>query len=190
MIVADPNNPNSAQPFRLDRSQFQTCDQNHGYTNEQRAFDSGLMDRFVEAVGRGAGTCQDYGKGPGLVMGYFDGNTVTALWNYAQVFAMSDNAYNTGFGPSTPGALNLISGQTHGFATTSPAVTPNGTVVGDPQPAGDICDTRDATGSMRTWPVNDVKFTVDNPVSAHFDQLGKYSDDDMHNVYAYLQTLH
>ncbi|PYQ13816.1 MAG: phospholipase [Acidobacteria bacterium] len=146
--LQDPNNPNSAQPFRLDRSQFQTCDQNHGYTNEQRAFDSGLMDRFVEAVGRGAGTCQDYGKGPGLVMGYFDGNTVTALWNYAQVFAMSDNAYNTGFGPSTPGALNLISGQTHGFATTSPAVTPNGTVVGDPQPAGDICDTRDATGSI------------------------------------------
>src|SRR6184192_3400867 len=24
-----PNNPNSAQPFRLDRSQFQTCDQSH-----------------------------------------------------------------------------------------------------------------------------------------------------------------
>jgi cytochrome c oxidase cbb3-type subunit 3 len=48
----------------------------------------------------------------------------------------------------------------------------------------------DSTGSTRTWPVNDVKFTVDNPLSAHFDQLGKYSDDDMHNVYAYLQTLH
>ncbi len=142
-----PNNPNAVQPFRLDRSQFQTCDQDHGYKNEQRAFNSGLMDRFVEYVGRGAGNCQDYGRGPGLVMGYFDGNTVTALWNYAQVFAMSDNSYATGFGPSTPGALNLISGQTHGFAHTSTAVTPNGTVIGDPQPAGDICDTRDVTSA-------------------------------------------
>ena len=27
---------------------------------------------------------------------------------------MSDNSFGTTFGPSTPGALNLISGQTHG----------------------------------------------------------------------------
>ena len=47
-------------------------------------------------------------------MGYYDGNTVTALWNYAQHFAMSDNSFGTNFGPSTPGALNLISGQTNG----------------------------------------------------------------------------
>ena len=143
-----PNNPNSAQPFRLDRSQFETCDQDHGYTNEQRAYDSGLMDRFVETVGRGGGTCQDYGRGPGLVMGYYDGNTVTAMWNYAQAFAMSDNSFDTVFGPSSPGAVNLVSGQTHGFAQTSPAVTANGTMIGDPQPAGDICDTRDTTRSI------------------------------------------
>src|SRR5262249_34232503 len=48
---------------------------------------------------------------------------------------------------------------------------------------------KDSTGAAKSWPVNDVKFTIDDPVSAHFDQLGKYSDDDMHNVYAYLQTL-
>ena len=48
-----------------------------------------------------------------LVMGYYDGNTVTALWNYAQHFAMSDNSYDTNFGPSTPGAINLVSGQTN-----------------------------------------------------------------------------
>ena len=47
-------------------------------------------------------------------MGYYDGNTVTAFWNYAQFFAMNDNSYDTNFGPSTPGALNLISGQTNG----------------------------------------------------------------------------
>jgi len=143
-----PNNPNSVQPFRLDRSQAQTCDQDHNYTDEQKAFDSGLMDQFVETVGRGAGTCADYGHGTGLTMGYYDGNTVTALWNYAQRYAMSDNFFGTTFGPSTPGALNLISGQTHGFATTSTAVTAASTVIGDPQPTGDKCDTRDASSSV------------------------------------------
>ena len=48
------------------------------------------------------------------VMGYFDGNTVTAMWQWAQRFAMSDNSWGTTYGPSTPGALNLISGQTAG----------------------------------------------------------------------------
>ena len=78
-----PNNPNSAQPFRLDRSQYETTDQDHTYKDEQRADDQGLMDRFVESVGRGAPPF-DYGHGTGLVMGYYDGNTVTALWNYAR----------------------------------------------------------------------------------------------------------
>ena len=49
-------------------------------------------------------------------MGYYDGNTVTAFWNYAQRFAMSDNSYDTNFGPSTDGALNLISGQLNGVS--------------------------------------------------------------------------
>jgi phospholipase C len=142
-----PNNPNSVQPFRLRRDQAQTCDQDHTYTDEQKAFDSGLMDKFVETVGRADASCPDYGKGKGLVMGYFDGNTVTAMWNYAQHFAMSDSFYGSAFGPSTPGALELISGQTHGFATTSPSVTANTTVIGDPQPTGDACDTRDTSTS-------------------------------------------
>jgi cytochrome c oxidase cbb3-type subunit 3 len=34
-----------------------------------------------------------------------------------------------------------------------------------------------------------VKFTVSNPLDAHVEQLGKYTDEDMHNVLAYLQTL-
>jgi phospholipase C len=144
-----PNNPNSVQPFRLSRSQAQTCDQDHSYTEEQKAFDAGRMDRFVETVGRGAGACTDYGKGKGLVMGYYDGNTVTGMWNYAQHFAMSDSSYGTTFGPSTPGALNLISGQTHGFSADGEAVpASSGTVIGDPQPSGDACDTRDTSTSV------------------------------------------
>ena len=98
-----------------------------------------------------------------LVMGYYDGNTVTALWNYAQYFALNDNNYTTQFGPSTPGALNLISGQANGFAATKNVLDPsdptgktllhptheafgdalktpdNITEIGDGDPLGDVC---------------------------------------------------
>ena len=79
-------------------------------------------------------------------MGYYDGNTVTALWNYAQRFAMSDNSFGTNFGPSTVGALNLISGQTGNgqlaltFAKGKvDTFTFPITVTGDPDPALDDC---------------------------------------------------
>jgi phospholipase C len=138
-----PNNPNSTQPFLLHRSQAETCDQDHDYTAEQQAFDHGLMDKFPEFAGSTFGIpgC-DWGHGTGITMGYFDGGTTTALWNYAQHFAMSDNSYGTTFGPSTVGALNLVSGQTHGASGPSTEVTV-GTVTGDPQPSGDVCTTRD-----------------------------------------------
>jgi len=107
------------------------------------------MDLFPATVGVGTSAfCNasfSWGKGKGLVMGYFDGNTVTALWNYAQNFAMNDNSYSTTFGPSTPGLLNLVAGNTFP-ATPSAAstkVVPNnagpGTLVGDLDPAGDVC---------------------------------------------------
>ena len=47
----------------------------------------------------------------------------------------------------------------------------------------------DAEGRYRSWPAGQVTFTVDNPLEAHADQLGRYTDDDMHDVLAYLQTL-
>jgi cytochrome c oxidase cbb3-type subunit 3 len=48
----------------------------------------------------------------------------------------------------------------------------------------------DSSGWYRSWPRPQVKCTVMNPLEAHIEQLGKYSDEDMHNVLAYLQTLH
>jgi phospholipase C len=105
------HNPNSANPQRLTPAQALTCDQNHAYTAEQVALDGGLLDKFVQATGRSTCSAPNY-SAPGLVMDYYDGNTVTGLWNYAQRYAMSDNFYGTVSGPSTPGALNLIAGQT------------------------------------------------------------------------------
>jgi phospholipase C len=146
------NNPNSANPFLLDRTQASTCDQDHNYGAEQSAFDQGLMDNFVGSVGVSESAFCDvsfsYGHLNGtLVMGYFDGNTVTAEWNYAQNFALSDNSYGTTFGPSTPGLLNLVAGNTFpatlsGAAASAKIVNPTGqtgTLDGDLDPTGDIC---------------------------------------------------
>lgn len=155
------NGTNAINPFRLPPSQAFTADQDHSYSSEQLAFNNGAMDLFPATVGNG-----DNHPGfppplntPGLVMGYFDGNTVTALWNYAQNFAINDNSFNTTFGPSNVGAINLVSGQTNGVIATNVAALQSGTnldhgltndgnggitITGDPQPLGDACMTRGA----------------------------------------------
>jgi phospholipase C len=168
------SNPNSAQPKRLDSSPTGlpggpggqlTCDQNHNYSSEQEAANGGQMDKFPEAVGTGSG------KSPGgapcdkkQVMDYYDGNTVTALWNYAQRYSMSDNSFATVYGPSSPGAIALVSGKTGnvdmGHAVNSPSTatstSPNAdltadgdggfSLTSDAQPYWDDCSTRDAVG--------------------------------------------
>ena len=132
------SNPNENQPTRLTFHQALTCDQDHGYTAEQQAVDGGLMDKFVQFTENTDCSPPEFST-PGLVMDYYDGNTVTALWNYAQHFAMSDNFFDTEFGPSTPGALNLVSGQTYGgtSVTSSGAVTTDSGAIGSPNTAGE-----------------------------------------------------
>jgi phospholipase C len=158
------NNPNldasgqQANPRRLDPANINdvlTCDQDHGYGDEQKSFNGGKMDQFVTSVGNGNGksgtgaACQSTD-----VMNYYDGNTVTGLWNYAQRYAMSDNSFGTTFGPSAPGAVNLISGNTGGVGQMINGADVDGDTVSDgqggtsmiedPQPYFDDCSTRDA----------------------------------------------
>ena len=106
------NNPNKAagsganaglqaNPGRLSPSQAYTCSQNHNYGPEQQAVDGGLMDLFPKYTGRTTSEgCTNDGT---TVLGYYDGNTVAALWNYAQNYSISDNSFGSTFGPSTPG---------------------------------------------------------------------------------------
>src|SRR5271166_4893944 len=113
----NPNyNGTFGSPFRLSAAEASTCDQDHDYEAEQEAFNMGLMDKFMVT---NVGSCSTVGGYVGnvghpndLVMGYYDGNTTTALWNYAQEFAMNDNSFGTTFGPSSPGAINVVSGYT------------------------------------------------------------------------------
>lgn len=128
------NNQNQVQPFRLSPADTANpSDPGHGYTTLQQSCDSGLMDLFVETSGA---TCTP----PTLVMGYYDGNTVTAFWNYAQFFSMSDNFRTTNIGQSSVGAINLISGQSHGVIPTPPIASPDivdGTLINDLDPTYD-----------------------------------------------------
>jgi phospholipase C len=149
------DNPNGVNPQRLSPSQALTCDQDHDYTAEQQALDNGLMDKFPEYTEVDSCSPPDQSI-PGLVMDYYDGNTVTALWNYAQRFSLSDNTFDTEFGPSTPGAIDLVSGQTHGAVPPVLAgVTDNGTVYSDADPTYDDCSAG-STVAMTGTNIGDV----------------------------------
>ncbi len=158
-----PRNPNSVQPSRLTPSQAVTCDQDHNYAAEQQAYNGGAMDKFVEFTSRDACAPPMYGR-PGLTMDYYDGNTVTAMWNYAQHYAMSDHSFSTTFGPSSPGAVNLVSGQTHGvqeftkdgaplkptasdYTVRVPDANGIGTMINDPDPVYDDCSNSSHTST-------------------------------------------
>jgi phospholipase C len=161
LLNANPNATNpvngagATNPFRLDHSQAATNDQDHNYSAEQKAYDHGLMDAFPFSTGTAGPppTGTPIFATTGLVMGYYDGNTVTGFWNLAQQYAMSDNSFSTTFGPSTVGAINLISGQTNGVTTD---VNPGGatiddgngglTDISDADPVGDVCST--TTGEL------------------------------------------
>ena len=150
------SNPNTTQPFRLDRSCPLTSDQNHSYTPEQKSFDHGLMDMFVQDTGTAGTSCLDVTSGPGIVMGYYDGNTTTALWNWAQHYALSDNFYGTMFGPSTVGVLNLVAGSTTNVTITGETTASgtiagggptSGTLIGDIDAGYDDCSTKSTHGT-------------------------------------------
>ncbi|MBO0729950.1 MAG: alkaline phosphatase family protein [Acidimicrobiaceae bacterium] len=178
------DNPNEANPQRLSPAMALTCDQDHGYTDEQLAFDHGLMDQFVQHTGAGLTLQQCLANegnptpvtGPSpndAVMDYYDGNTVTALWNYAQHFAMSDNSYSTGFGPSTPGAINVTGTNTFGAicgpstaVTGAPACTGSTTPPTTPPAAGPGTTYSDAD------PLFDVCSNGRNPTAASDIQMG------------------
>ena len=176
-------NQNSRQPTRLDRSHAATADQNHDYPNEQEAMDHGLMDKFVEFTG-----VPEANGSPTVVMDYFDGNTVTAYWNYAQHFAMNDNSFGSIPGPSTPGAINVVSGQTHGAVPEQITGTvEQGSVISDDDPAGDIAS-GGTTFSMKGKNIGDLlsqsgvtwgwfEGGFDNPSQTHIGANGAPKTD-------------
>ena len=175
LLTANPNlnsanGASAANPFRLGTGQAGTGDQNHNYGPEQTAFDNGKMDLFPSTVGvADSTTLVNQTAAPAIAgttalnMGYYDGNTVTALWNYAQHYSMNDHSFGTTFGPSTQGALNLVSGQTNGLTYSAGAaggVVADGsggyTLVSDEDPTGDVCSSATATVQMQGKNIGDL----------------------------------
>src|SRR5580692_9632962 len=175
LLTANPNlttgNGNSAaNPFRLGPNQAATADQDHNYGPEQMAFDGGKMDLFPFSVGTAnTAILTNQTAAPGianttaLTMGFYDGNTVTAKWNYAQHYAMNDHSFGTTFGASTQGAINLISGQTNGANASAGAasgVVADGqggfTLIGDEDPTNDVCSSPSATVQMTGKNIGDL----------------------------------
>ena len=166
LLTNNPNKdaPATGQPARLDPANINevlTCDQDHDYNDEQKAFDGGAMDKFVTTVGTPTATsATGQPCSASDVMNYYDGNTVTGLWNYAQQFAMSDNSFGTTFGPSAPGAINLVSGDTGNVGQTINGADTDGdtvadgkgglSLISDAQPYYDDCSTRDAASMTGT----------------------------------------
>lgn len=163
----------SCNPFRLNRNQALTADQNHNDGPEQESFNHGNMDLFPLYTGTAGGTPNLYPpivNTKGLTMGYYDGNTVTAMWNYAQHYAMNDNSYNTQFGPSTPGAINVISGQTNGIVVGTQQNAPSSAVVADGQgsytvisdfdPKDDVCSNTGYHGDLAGKNIGDLLNTA------------------------------
>lgn len=192
------HNQNLVQPFRLNPSQSLTNNPGHTYTVLQQACHAGLMDQFVQTTGTTLNP-------PSQVMGYFDGNTVTALWNYAQYFAMSDNFHTTNICGSTVGAINLISGQVHGAIPTSLTVGPlpivdQGTLLNDIDPTYDTASvgpTVELTGLNIGNLLNSKGITwgwfqggFGNPTATHIGPAGLPVVDYIphHNPFQYYQS--
>ncbi len=186
-------NPNLVNPFRIARLDSYTCDQNHDYQAELEARNQGLMNMFVQFGAKPAKDptqfCRevdiDGTMTPVTDMGYFDGNTVTALWDYAQNFAMSDNFFATMNGESTRGHLNLVQADAYGALCTEvkkpdkvwvddnmmlppcngPVTTVDtppptngnlGTLVDDADPFYDVCSEAEETVAMSGTNIGDL----------------------------------
>jgi phospholipase C len=156
------NGANAVNSFRLDRTQANTEGQNHNYTPEQLAEDKGAMDLFPLETGNNTISNTGVFGTNGLVMGYFDGNTVTAMWQYAQNFAMNDNNYTDTFGPSTPGAIAVVSGTNNGavpgIGTSSSIDDTQGglTLIGDTDPTNDACSSTTSTVGMSSKNIGEL----------------------------------
>src|SRR5262249_1613496 len=158
--------PNSSNPFRIDRLQSFTCDQDHDYTAEQRARNGGLMDQFPRFDALGPTDPRQFcHKGSDgqfdTVMGYFDGNTVTAPCNHPQPSPPPATDSPPWFGPPHRGPFHPPAGCSFGLlwgpsdpvfgdlpeggppvSPPSPPAPTNGklgTFVDDTDPYWDVC---------------------------------------------------
>ena len=93
--------------------------------------------------------------------------------------------------PTGGNATQLPGGKPQSSPATVKVTLPTGETISGPLVFRDefTIALRDADGWFRSWPRSTVKVEIEDPVQAHATQLGKYTDDDVHNLFAFLQTL-
>jgi cytochrome c oxidase cbb3-type subunit 3 len=156
------------------------------------AFVHTQMDKFAELGGGrrsvepsdlATGDAADgrgYFEGPGKCVSCHSpkGDLAGIATKYQGLNLLRRILYPAGQGPAAPTAratFTLASGQT---------------IIAPVIPEDDFSVTvLDPLGARQTYQRGAIKVKIDDPLAAHFDQLGKYTDADMHNVYAYLETL-
>jgi cytochrome c oxidase cbb3-type subunit 3 len=156
------------------------------------AFVHTQMDKFAELGGGrrsvepadlatgNAAAGRDYFNGAGKCASCHSatGDLAGVGKKYAGLNLIRRLLYPSGQGPAAPTAratFKLASGQ----SVVAPVVAEDDFTV----------TVLDPLGARQTYQRSAVKVTVEDPLDAHFNQLGKYTDADMHNVYAYLESL-
>jgi cytochrome c oxidase cbb3-type subunit 3 len=104
---------------------------------------------------------------------------LAGIGNRFQGLALLQRMLNPSSGRPAPAAPRVLVTLPSGEKIVGPLVTRDefSITITDPQ------------GTRRSWQVGEAEFTVADPLSVHFELLGKYTDKDMHNVLAYLQSL-
>lgn len=110
----DPIGKTWVTPFRLTNPDL--YDPNHSRRVLLRKSNGGQMNQFVSAEENHLslyGAAVPYAHALGLLtMAYEDCHTIPFLWLYAHRFALYDHIFDGMYGPSTPGNIDLIAGQT------------------------------------------------------------------------------
>jgi phospholipase C len=97
--AADTSDADHSREALLAKADHGKMDDFVGYEEEHRVDVSMQSPQFARQVGI-------------LTMGYNDCRTVPFLWMYAHHFALYDHIFQAMYGPSTPGNIDLIAGQT------------------------------------------------------------------------------
>lgn len=117
------HNPNLSNPYRMAPHE-PTCDLGYGVYAQKHSYNDGRNNMFIWKDYDTSSGINDDGCFPQSVMGYYDGNAVTGLWNYAQHYAMADHLFASDYTTQAGGMIDLIAGTSKGvLPKKSPGVS-------------------------------------------------------------------
>lgn len=161
------HNPNLSNPYRMAPGQ-PTCDLGYGVIAQKRAYNHGLNNMFIWQENQGPNAVSDDGCFAQSVMGYYDGNTLSALWQYAQHYALADHFFASEYATVTGGQIDIIAGVNQGIIPkVLPGVSYKDELLGNNPPRYD-------DGSKGRFKVSLNRTNIGNLLSAHQVSWGAF----------------